>query len=275
MLAALVTVKAILTEADLLSQKQTDVANGLAISLYQDSVELYLWSLVKKLNITVAEKAGFLSYISSLHAKGHALLYQNQLTQLNTARISFKHYGNFPAASDVVRFGVVVKEFFNDSCHSDFGVAFADVSVTALVQDVEIRDALTLSERSISSDDLLSAAEGLGIAQYLMLRKLSEKLPKISTKNLYPRSGVSEAEGRAEQGFENVGNSLRAIRDLLVVGLNRIDLKTHEFARSYLPTTHRLVTKKFYQNHNVTQYTRDKLDVILRHITDTCISAGI
>lgn len=60
MFNTLVTIKAILTEADLLSRKRSDVANGLAVSLYQDAVELYLWSLVKKLNVQIREKAGFL-----------------------------------------------------------------------------------------------------------------------------------------------------------------------------------------------------------------------
>lgn len=185
------------------------MANGLAVSLYQDAVELYLWSLVKKLNITVKEKAGFLAYINDLCAHDHNLLYRNQLTELNTARISFKHYGNFPAASDVVKFGVAVREFFNDSCQSGFGENFASISVTSLIRNSEIRDALASSEDSIASDDLSAAAQSLGVAQYLMLRELSDKLPKISTRNLYRRSGTSEAEGNARAGFENVGDSLR------------------------------------------------------------------
>lgn len=275
MIPALVTVKAILSKADTLASEQTDVTNGLTISLYQDSIELYLWTLVKKLNLTTQEKAGFVAYINAIETSGSTVLYRNQLFELNTARVNFKHYGNFPASSDVIKFGVVSREFFFDSCQNDFGVAFESISIVRLIRDLEIQSALKQSEEFLASDNLKGSAEHLGITLYLMTRALSHHIPRIQTKNLYPRSGLSEHESNAQTGFENVGNSLEAIRDLLVIGLNRIDFRLNIFSESYLPTTHRTISGKFYQNHNRMHYEQEKLSEIHNHLLESCIRTGL
>lgn len=272
---ALLTVKAIQNKADLFARDHTDVANGLAISLYQDSVELYLWTLIKKLNISVQERSGFVAYISALESSGSSVLYRNQLHELNTARVNFKHYGNFPAPSDVIKFGVVVSSFFSDSCERDFGVTFENISVTALIQNKEIRTALKNGEDSLASGDLKGAAEQLGIGLYLMTSALSGRIPRITTRNLFPRSGLSEHESNAQIGFENVENSLRAMRDLLVIGLNQIEFKTHLAAENYLPTTHRLISGKYTQNHNVWEYDQNKLARFHKHLVDSCIKTNL
>lgn len=271
MIPALVTVKAILSKADTLARDQTDVTNGLAISLYQDSIELYLWSLVKKLNLSVQEKAGFVAYINAIETSGSTVLYRNQLLELNTARVNFKHYGNFPAPSDVIKFGVVSREFFFASCQKDFDVGFENISIVTLIRNAEIQSALKQSEEFLASGNLKASAEQLGISLYLMTRALSHRIPRIPTENLYPRSGISEHESNAHVGFENVGNSLKAIRDLLVIGLNRIDFRLHLFAENYLPTTHRVISGKYYQNHNRMEYEQEKLIEIHNHLLESCL----
>ena len=275
MFNTLVTIKAILTEADLLSRKRSDVANGLAVSLYQDAVELYLWSLVKKLNVQIKEKAGFLDYISALQSQGHNVSYRNGLSELNTARVNFKHYGNFPAASDVTKFSVLTNEFLSESCINDFGVAFSDVSITSLVGDAEIRTSLEAGERCLAKNELPAAAEALGVAHYLMLRSLAGTIPKFRTSKFYPGSGLSADASSARVGFQNVGESLEMVRNLLVLAANHIDPKLYEFATEYLPTTHRVVSGKFFQNHNIVDYSKDLLTAVYNYMIDACVRKGL
>jgi hypothetical protein len=275
MLNALVTIKAILKEAELLSRKHSDVANGLAVSLYQDAVELYLWSLVKALGVNVKEKAGFVDYMTALQEKGHEIKYRNGLMELNTARVSFKHYGNLPAESDVVKFGILTSEFFDDSCYADFSVKFSDVSITSLVKDVEIRGNLEASERSLAKDELQEAAEHLGVAHYLMLRSLQNTIPRFRTGKFYPGAGLSADASNARVGFEAVGESLEAIRNLLVLAASHIDPQQYELATKHLPTTHRVVSGKFFQNHNIANYSKHSLADIYSYIIDVCIRINL
>lgn len=275
MLTALVTIKAILMEADLLSRKHSDVANGLAVSLYQDAVELYLWSVVKKLNVQVKEKAGFLDYINALQSEGHNVSYRNGLSELNTARVNFKHYGNFPAESDVAKFSILTNAFFCESCTNDFGIALSDVSVTSIIKDAEIRESLEAGERSLAKNELLEVAEALGVAHYLMLRSLADTIPKFRTSKFYPGAGLSADASSARVGFQNVGESLEVVRDLLVLAANHIDPKLYELATEHLPTTHRLVSGKFIQNHNIIDYSKDSLTAVHNYLIDACIRNGL
>ncbi|MCL4781011.1 MAG: hypothetical protein KJ049_12530 [Gammaproteobacteria bacterium] len=66
MSAQLLVVKRLFLEAKNFAEQTDPIAAGIATSLLQDAVELYLWTLIKERNIQVKDNDSFVMYLQRL-----------------------------------------------------------------------------------------------------------------------------------------------------------------------------------------------------------------
>ena len=87
MVKQLLLCKRLMTEGMSFAERSDPVSSGMAISLFQDSVEMFVWALIKERGITVKETSSFTANIEALQLSSqaratafHALLCAKLLT---------------------------------------------------------------------------------------------------------------------------------------------------------------------------------------------------
>ena len=100
MIKQLLLCKRLMIEGASFAERHDPVSTGLAISLFQDSVEMFIWLLIKERGIKVKELSSFTVNIEELQKGGVQMAHTAKLFELNKARVGFKHYGNLPAAGE-------------------------------------------------------------------------------------------------------------------------------------------------------------------------------
>ncbi len=130
MVKQLLLCKRLLIEGSDFAERSDPVSSGMAISLFQDSVEMFVWTLIKKRGIKVKDEAAFTSNINALQREGLTLWNIPKLLELNKARVNFKHYGNLPAPDEAGKFQTYVEDFLRTSFADHFSTSFDDVSLS-------------------------------------------------------------------------------------------------------------------------------------------------
>jgi hypothetical protein len=100
MVKQLLLCKRLMAEGVSFAKRTDSVSSGMAISLFEDAVEMFIWAQVKERGIQVKETSSFTANIEALQKTGVSVSYTAKLFELNKARVGFKHYGNLPAADE-------------------------------------------------------------------------------------------------------------------------------------------------------------------------------
>jgi hypothetical protein len=233
------------------------ISDGVAVSLFQDAIEIYIWTLIKDRGINVGKNFEFTNNIGLVTAAGLRVPSQPKLVELNKARVNFKHYGNLPARRDVDKFRGYTQEFLIEACLEHFGTSFSDLSNVSLIRSTELQDYFQSAKSAADSDELLPAYQGLGKAKYVIFRELSGRLPRFQTR-----------DREHARDFE-------LLRELLLVAIHKIDLTEFKFASFALPTTVRSVSGKFQQNHNRSKYSLEEFNRIYDFLLDLCLKESL
>jgi hypothetical protein len=233
------------------------ISDGVAVSLFQDSIEIFIWTLIKDKGISVGKNSEFSNNIGLVVAAGFRVPLQPRLLELNKARVNFKHYGNLPARRDVDKFRTYTQEFLVEACLEHFGASFSDLSSTSLIRSAELQEFFQSARAAANADQLLPAYENLGKAKYVIFRELSDRLPRFESRD----------RGHARD--------LQTLRDLLLVAIHKIDLTEYKFASFALPTTVRLVSGKFEQNHNRTKYSQEEFNRLYDFLQELCLKESL
>src|SRR5579859_4636461 len=114
----LVLCKKLYNEAEAFLSRKESVASGLAISIAQDSVELFLRAVIKQLPSNgqkpPEEFVKCMDYIDASAAEraDARVPFRARMAELNKARVNFKHYGLIPSESDTARLLGYAEQFF-------------------------------------------------------------------------------------------------------------------------------------------------------------------
>ncbi|MCW0389840.1 MULTISPECIES: hypothetical protein [Xanthomonas] len=233
------------------------ISDGVAVSLFQDAIEIFIWTLIKAKSISVGKNSEFTNNIGLIVAAGFRVPSQPKLLELNKARVNFKHYGNLPARRDVGKFRAYTQEFLVEACLEHFGISFSDTSGASLIRSVQLQEYFQSARAAANADELLPAYESLGKAKYVIFRELSDRLPRFETRD----------RGQARD--------FQILRDLLLVAIHKIDLNEYKFAAFALPTTFRMVSGKFQQNHNRTKYSQEEFNRLYDFLLDLCLKESL
>ncbi|MGH8858009.1 MAG: hypothetical protein ACREXG_08265, partial [Polaromonas sp.] len=138
-----------------------------------------------------------------------------------------------------------------------FDTSFSDLSGVSLVRSAELQEFFNLARSSANADQLLPAYEALGKAKHVIFRELSSRLPRFETRD---RENARDFE---------------TLRELLLVAIHKIDLVEFKFASFALPTTVRMVSGRFQQNHHRTKYSLDEFNRIHDFLLELCVKESL
>lgn len=198
------------------AERGDPVSSGLAISLFQDAVEMFVWTLIKERNIPVKENAQFTTNIESLSNAVIKLSFIPQILELNKSRVGFKHYGNLPAIAEATKFRAYVEEFLRVSFVDYFGQSFDDLSLVDLIAFDDVRSRLKSSEQLVMSAKYSEAISEAAIAKALLFSKLDCFIPKVGAVPM-------------------MRNDLEMLLEAVLAALIRMPLKEYAFINETLP----------------------------------------
>ncbi len=259
MLTQVLLAKRLYLEASTFAGRSDAVSSGLAISMFQDAVELYVWTLIKERNLVVKDQAGFVAHVDCLQKANVNVPFAAKLLELNKARVGFKHYGNLPARSEVKKFQSYVEEFFRVATPEHFGVEFDALSLVDLVADAKVQEHLRLAEQKITSNDFTEAAGELAKAKSMLFGTLNRYIPQVD-RNLRDADRVLNSldGGGRSNAFAYMTEYLDALREYTLVSLLRLSLKDYLVLRNGLPNASQTMSGQWYLTYNRSKYTADE-----------------
>ena len=237
------------------------VSDGLAVSLFQDAVEIYIWTLIKERNIDVGKNPEFTNNLGSISTSGASVPLKAKILELNKARVNFKHYGNLPAHRDAEKFRGYAQDFLAQACLEHFGISFNDISSIDLIISSELREYFKAARDNAESDELLPAYESLGKIKWLVFKELNARIPRFNAQR-------QTADRAHAQDFET-------LRELLLLAIHNIDLREFKFASASLPTTIRTVSGQFRTNHYRINYSIDEFNRIYDFLIELCLKESL
>lgn len=202
------------------AERGDPISSGLAISLFQDAVEMFVWTLIKDRNIKVDKNAQFTANISSLDNAGIKLSFVAKLHELNTARVNFKHYGNLPAVPEAAKFRAYVEEFLRVSFKEYFGLELEYLSLVDLIVFEDVREYLKSCEHFMLSGKYNDAMVDAARAKLVLFSKLGRFIPKVGAGQIWQ---------------EQFG----LLREAVLASLVRVPLQDYYFIQQNLPQVSR------------------------------------
>lgn len=206
---------------------------GLAISLFQDAVEMVMHAIVGRLDAQVKDKAPFEELWAAIpkatrNTEGLVLPYKELMRKLNKARVSFKHHGLLPAPSEGFKFQAHTEEFLRETVKRFFNLDFDSISMTEFIENPEIRDRLKEAEKCLEEgripDCLIKCAE----AENLISDPISSLFPKPdSTITNLARLAPSSHKGVVLGSLSYIREYLETLRNLSWISLIGINLRDY------------------------------------------------
>jgi hypothetical protein len=272
MLTQVLLAKRLYLEACTFVVRQDAVSSGLTISMLQDAVELYVWTLIKHRNLPAKDQAGFVAHIECLQKSGISVPNAAKLLELNKARVGFKHYGNLPAGSEAKKFQSYVEEFFHLATPEHFGIEFDAISLVDLVANEKVQEHLRIAEQQIASSNFQEAVKELAKAEFLLFAALNSYIPGVEHNLRDADQILRSLDGRNRaNAFTYVSDYLGTLREYTLVSLLRLSVKDYYLLRSELPVARRSLSGDWFVAFNRSNYTADECKSALRRLVNLSI----
>jgi hypothetical protein len=251
MIKQLLLCKRLMVEGAAFAGRSDPVSSGMAISFFQDSVEMCIWALIKEKSITVKDGSSFTANIETLTKTGITLPHTAKLLELNKARVGFKHYGNLPAVDEAVKFQSYVEDFLRESFKNHFSRDFDQTSLVDLVSFPEVREQLKKAEVLLIENDFNASAIQAGIAKKLLFNRLDSYIPHVD-RNLRRLDDVlnNKAETRGLRTFQYLTEYLDTLRETSLASLLRLPLQDYNFLRRQIPNPSQYANGSWSTNIN-------------------------
>lgn len=230
-------------------KKKDSLSSGLAVSLFQDSIEILLWTIAKHVEADVREKEAFEAYWEKIktaknNPQRNEVPFKAKILELNKARVNFKHYGIVPTLDDVIRFETYAEECLEKSFKSFFGIEMEDVSLAHLITDQAIRDKVISSHNLFKEGKIIDTIISCADVESIISDKLEGVFPPVNS-GIKKVNRFLEFAGRSSaisaQGvFDYIYNYLKLLRSLGICSLLRLNISNYlKFKRIYLAAFNR------------------------------------
>lgn len=203
-------------------------SSGMAVSGFQDAVELVLRTIAEHLNVSLKDGAAFNQIIDAIDDVGPDKVPQrSSLNQLNKARVNFKHFGLEPKEQDARKFRRDLETFFPVALRQFFRIGFEDVSLINIIGHRRTQNHLHRAENLIEQEDYQGAVTECAIAYAAYrLHVKSERYHgfDLDTFGHFRRSEMKGLLDAVKRAFEQQQDQI----DVLMDGLNPADFKRFE-----------------------------------------------
>ena len=258
-LTQIMLTKRLYLEASSFAVRHDAVSSGIAISMFQDAIELYIWTLIKERNLSAKDQAGLVSHIECLQKASINIPNAAKLLELNKARVGFKHYGNLPARSEIKKFQSYVEEFFRLAMLEHFGIKFDTLSLVDLVGNENVRTHLKLAEEKISLTEHQEAAGELAKAKALLFIALNRYMPQVDYGLRSADQILNSIGGMGNSNaFAYLSDYLGVLREYTLVSLLRLSLRDYNVLRRGLPNAIQSHSGKWYLTYYRGNYTAEE-----------------
>ena len=248
------------------------VSAGLAISLFQDAIEIFIWTLVKKFDAQITEKTSFLQYYDKIkQAPGNEnkdeLPHKGKILELNKARVNFKHYGILPDPSEAQKFRGYTEDFLRVSFEKFFGEDFDEISLSSLIGFEDVKKHVQIAERKLKEKNYTESATELAKARKLLFDKLDRSIPKVDynlkrVSNLFNR----QAQSDASKIFNYLYNYLNILRSLNIINMCGVSINDYSKIEMILPKANQTMNGKFHITHFKAMYSKEDIDFSISFI---------
>jgi hypothetical protein len=245
---------------------------GLAISLFQDSTEIFIWAAIKKLDAQVGEKTPFPQYFDEIikapaNKSKDELPHKAKILELNKARVSFKHYGNLPDASEAQKFRGYSEDFLRISFERFFNEDFDKISLSSLIKFADVKEYVQKAERKYEEKNYQESATELAKARKLLLDKLDRYIPKVDY-NLKSASSLFDRQARshASDTFNYLYNYLDMLRSLNIINMCGVSINDYAKFKTILPSAHQTMDGKFHISYLKNRYSKEDVEFSISFI---------
>lgn len=154
-------------------RSKNDLQLFAAVNLLQDAVEAFLIAVADHVKAEVDQNTKFDKYFVAINSKiaPKELPFKHKLLRLNRIRVDSKHHGIQPARDECDRVAVSVREFFDETAASVFGVDFATVSAIDLLTESPVKQLLQEARAARERGDLQSCVIACRKAVYVMVEE--------------------------------------------------------------------------------------------------------
>lgn len=128
----------------------------LAVILFQDAVELLLWTIAKHVDADIEDIEPFQNYWKKINEKldkGKKLANKAKMLELNKARVNIKHKGIQPHESEALKYREYTEKFLRDSIIKIFDVDYDLITLADFLYRHEIKDKIIEAEKCYNAGD--------------------------------------------------------------------------------------------------------------------------
>lgn len=251
------------------------ISAGMAISLFQDSVEIFCWSLLKELDVATRENCPFTSYFDLIekapkNVESKKLPIKAKMIELNKARVNFKHYGNLPDKSEAAKHKGYTEEFLRVSFEKFFDKDFDSISLSELVPFPNIRTVIVSAEKHLSAEEHWDCICDLAKARTMLMDMFKRFLPEVDSHLKDADQLFATRNGyRPGSVFRYLSEYLEGFRRVTFMTLGGVSLKDYSIMEQYLPYAYQTLDQRWhFGKKNTSEVTKETMLRIQNSIID-------
>ena len=256
------------------------ISAGMAISLFQDSIEIFCWSVLKDLDAPVKENTPFTSFFDLVekapkNKEPKKLPFKAKMLELNKARVNFKHYGNLPDISEAKKFKGYTEEFLRVSFNDFFNSDFDSISLSQLIPFDDIRVFVESAEKALLVNNVKESVCELAKGKTQLFDKFARYLPAVD-------SNLRDADRILEKGtnlsgirvFHYLSEYLNALRNINFVALCGVSIREYLLMERALPKAYQTMDKKWHYTFLSPEPSADDANKIINIIIKLALKLG-
>jgi hypothetical protein len=256
------------------------ISAGMAISLFQDSIEIFCWSVLKQLDAQVKENTPFISFFDLIekapkNKESKKLPFKAKIMELNKARINFKHYGNLPDISEARKFKEYTEEFLRVSFNSFFDSDFDSISLAQLIPFNDVRISIEAAEKALLYQNIKECLCELSKAKRQLFNKFAGYLPEVN-RNLVEADRIFERATKSSgvRIFSYLSEYLNTLRNLNFVALCGVSIKQYLLLERTLPFAFQADAGNWHFTFTSSKPSTDDIDKLINIMINLALKLG-
>lgn len=277
MIEQLLLTKRLFEEGEKYSLQNDPISAGLAISLFQDSVESVIWLVTKDLGLNVKEKESFTVLLDKVHQElddnqSIKIPLKAKVQELNKARVSFKHYGILPDVSQANKFHGYTEAYLRTIFELYFKKDFDDISMSDLIASDEIRLLIKQAEKNLSTKDYKSCVDEIAKAKAKLFYKIKFFIPEVDI-NLVNVANLFDKpiSYQIRKVFKYMSDYMKILREISIINILGISVKEYNHFSQMLPHASFFGVGNIQVIHKFNNYTEEDTKFLLKFIIDLAL----
>lgn len=277
MIEQLLLTKRLFEEGEKYSLQNDPISAGLAISLFQDSIESVIWLVTKDLGLNVKEKESFTVLLDKVHQElddnqSIKIPLKAKIQELNKARVSFKHYGILPDISQANKFHGYTEAYLRTFFELYFKKDFDDISMSDLIASDEIRLLIKQAEKNLSTKDYISCVDEIAKAKTKLFYKIQLFVPEVD-RNLVNIASLFDRQvsSQVRDVFKYMSDYMKILREISIINIFGISVKEYNHVLQILPHANIFGDGNFQVIRKLNDYTEEEAKFLLKFIIDLAL----